>query len=110
MSEGGGVRTLWGTGTGPIDAFVDALRRDLVVEVSVLDYHEHAVGSGADAAAVAYVESSIAGRAQFGAGRDRSIVTASLRAVLSSVNRAIRLDGLRSSGIRASKSEETAWR
>ena len=110
VSEGGGVRTLWGTGTGPIDAFVDALRRDLVVEVSVLDYHEHAVGSGADAAAVAYVESSIAGRAQFGAGRDRSIVTASLRAVLSSVNRAIRLDGLRSSGIRASKSEETAWR
>jgi 2-isopropylmalate synthase len=109
VSEGGGVRTLWGTGTGPIDAFVDALRRDLVVEVSVRDYSEHAVGGGADAAAVAYVEASIAGRPHFGAGRDRSIVTASLRAVLSSVNRAIRLDALRSSGIRTTK-EETAWR
>jgi 2-isopropylmalate synthase len=109
VSEGGGVRTLWGTGTGPIDAFVDALRRDLVVEVSVRDYSEHAVGGGADAAAVAYVEAQVAGRAHFGAGRDRSIVTASLRAVLSSVNRAIRLDALRSSGIRTTK-EETAWR
>jgi len=107
VSEGGGVRTLWGTGTGPIDAFVDALRRDLVVEVSVRDYSEHAVGSGADAAAVAYVEVLTAGRAHFGAGRDRSIVTASLRAVLSSVNRAVRLDGLRCSGMRGSRTEES---
>jgi 2-isopropylmalate synthase len=107
VSEGGGVRTLWGTGTGPIDAFVDALRRDLVVEVSVRDYSEHAVGSGADAAAVAYFEVLTAGRAHFGAGRDRSIVTASLRAVLSSVNRAVRLDGLRCSGMRGSRTEES---
>jgi 2-isopropylmalate synthase len=106
VSEGGGVRTLWGTGTGPIDAFVDALRRDLVVDVSVRDYSEHAVGSGADAAAVAYVEVVTAERAHFGAGRDRSIVTASLRAVLSGVNRAVRLDGLRCSGMRGSRNEE----
>ena len=106
LSESGGVRTLWGSGTGPIDAFVDALRRDLVVEVSVRDYCEHSVGSGADAAAVAYVEVLTAGRAHFGVGRDRSIVTASLRAVLASVNRAIRLDGLRCSGMRGSRPEE----
>ena len=110
IGEGGSVRTLWGNGTGPIDAFVDALARDLVIEVSVRDYHEHAIGSGADAAAVAYVEVVTAGRAHYGAGRDRSIVTASLRAVLSSVNRAVRLDGLRSSGIRAGTAEETARR
>jgi len=102
VGEGGGIRTLWGTGTGPIDAFVDALRRDLVVEISVRNYTEHAIGSGADAAAVAYVEASIAGRTHFGAGRDRSIVTASLRAIISSVNRAIRVDGLRCSGMRGS--------
>jgi 2-isopropylmalate synthase len=106
LSEGGGVRTLWGKGTGPIDAFVDALRRDLIVEVSVRDYSEHAIGSGADAAAIAYVEVLTAGRPHFGAARDRSIVTASLRAVLSSINRAIRLDGLRTSGMRGSRNEE----
>jgi 2-isopropylmalate synthase len=105
VSEGGGIRTLWGTGTGPIDAFVDALGRDLVVEISVRDYSEHAIGSGADAAAVAYVQVLTAGRAHFGAGRDRSIVTASLRAIVSSVNRAVRLDGLRCSGMRGSRSE-----
>jgi 2-isopropylmalate synthase len=102
VAERGGIRTLWGTGTGPIDAFVDALRRDLVVELSVRDYHEHAIGSGADAAAVAYVEAQVAGRTHFGAGRDRSIVTASLRAIISAVNRAVRLDGLRCSGMRGS--------
>jgi 2-isopropylmalate synthase len=106
LSEGGGVRTLWGRGTGPIDAFVDALTRDLVVEVSVRDYSEHAVGSGSDAAAVAYVEVLTAGRAHFGVGRDRSIVTASLRALLASVNRSIRLDGLRCSGMRGSRVED----
>jgi 2-isopropylmalate synthase len=105
VAESGGIRTLWGTGTGPIDAFVDALGRDLVVEISVRDYSEHAIGSGADAAAVAYVEVLTAGRAHFGAGRDRSIVTASLRAIVSSVNRAVRLDGLRCSGMRGSMSE-----
>ena len=96
----GGVRTIWGTGNGPIDALVDALRRDLVVELSVHDYSEHAVGSGADAAAVAYVEVETAGKRHYGAGKDRSIVTASLRAVVSGVNRAIRLNNLRLSGVR----------
>jgi 2-isopropylmalate synthase len=66
---------------------------------------EHAIGGGADAAAVAYVEVLTAGRAHFGAGRDRSIVTASLRAIISSVNRAVRLDGLRCSGMRGSMKE-----
>ncbi len=105
LDDGGGVRTLWGSGNGPIDAFVDALRRDLVVELTVRNYTEHAIGCGADAAAVAYLEVETAGRVHYGAGRDRSIVTASLRAVLSSLNRAIRLDNLRCSGLRGAHEE-----
>jgi len=104
LDDRGGVRTLWGSGNGPIDAFVDALRKELVLELKVRNYSEHAIGSGEDAAAVAYVEMDVAGKTHFGAGRDRSIVTASLRAVLSGLNRAIRLDNLRSSGLHAAPS------
>ncbi|MBD5655244.1 MAG: 2-isopropylmalate synthase, partial [Candidatus Eremiobacteraeota bacterium] len=89
IAERGYPRPLHADGNGPIDAFVDALRRDLKLEIVVRDYHEHAVGSGADAAAVAYVEVVTGGRSHYGVGRDRSIVTASLRAVLAGVNRAI---------------------
>ncbi len=81
-------RQIEGHGTGPIDAFVDALARTLAVEMEVTDYHEHAVGAGADAMAVAYVEVRAAdGRTLFGAGMDKNIVTASLRAVTSAANR-----------------------
>jgi 2-isopropylmalate synthase len=111
VDVGGSLRTLWGSGNGPIDALVDALRRDLVVELKVRNYVEHAIGSGADAAAVAYVEVETAGKLHFGAGRDRSIVTASLRAVVSGVNRAIRHDRLRLPGLpglaRARSARET---
>ncbi len=105
VAEGGGVRTLWGLGNGPIDAFIAALRRDLVVDISVRDYREQAVGTGADAAAVAYVELVTAGRTHFGVGRDRNIVTASLRAVISGFNRAVRIDKLRTSGMRGTRTE-----
>src|SRR5437867_12145860 len=52
----GASRTVTGAGNGPIAAFVDALRRGLGAELDVVDYAEHALGQGADAAAVAYVE------------------------------------------------------
>jgi 2-isopropylmalate synthase len=87
VSQDGARRTLAGSGNGPIDAFVQGLRTDLGLDVTVSDYHEHAVGSGADATAVAYVEVVVGGRVRYGVGRDRSIVTASLRAVLSGINR-----------------------
>ncbi|HEX6328571.1 MAG TPA: 2-isopropylmalate synthase, partial [Jiangellaceae bacterium] len=79
-------RTLRGSGDGPIDAFVDALRR-VGHEVVVLDYAEHALSAGADAKAAAYVECSIGGSIYWGVGIDPNIVTASLRAVVSAVNR-----------------------
>ena len=106
IADAGGVRTLWGTGNGPIDAFVGALAQDLGVTIAVGDYHEHAVGSGANAAAVSYVDVVTAGVSHFGVGRDPSIVTASLRAIVGSVNRAIRIDHLRCAGLRGGSSLE----
>jgi 2-isopropylmalate synthase len=108
IGERGGIRTIYGQGNGPIDALVDALRRDLVVELSVRDYHEHAVGGGADAAAVAYVEVVTAGKAHYGVGRDPNIVRASLLAVVAGFDRAIRRDNLRVSGLRGGSSATVA--
>src|SRR3546814_19338758 len=63
-------------------------------KVAVGDYHEHAIGSGADAAAVTYIELKLGDdKALFGAARDPNIVTASLKAILSGVNRALALRG-----------------
>jgi 2-isopropylmalate synthase len=78
-------RELVGIGNGPIDAFVHALS-DVDISVRVLDYAEHALSSGGDAEAVAYVEADVDGAVRWGVGRDRNIVTASLRAVASAVN------------------------
>ena len=78
-----------GTGNGPIAAFCNAVSK-LGVDVTVLDYHEHAMSAGGDAQAAAYLECSVAGRTLWGVGIDSSIVTASLKAIVSAVNRDIR--------------------
>ena len=83
---GGEHRTLEGTGNGPIAAFVDALAT-VGHDVRVLDYAEHALSSGGDAHAAAYVECAVAGQVLWGVGLDPNIVTASLKAVVSAVNR-----------------------
>ncbi|GIL00001.1 MAG: 2-isopropylmalate synthase [Alphaproteobacteria bacterium] len=84
----GEVRELHGGGNGPIAAYVDALARETGIEMRVVDYSEHAVGDGADATAIAYVEARAAdGRTLFGVGMHANIVTASLRAVTSAANR-----------------------
>jgi 2-isopropylmalate synthase len=83
-----GERTeLLGRGTGPIAAFVDALGR-VGYEVRVLDYVEHALSAGGDARAAAYLECAVGDRILWGVGVDSNIVTASLKAVVSAVNRA----------------------
>jgi 2-isopropylmalate synthase len=97
----GEMRTLSGTGNGPIAAFVSALGDLADDEVSkgsvlfenrndirVLDYHEHALSSGGDALAAAYVECAVGDQILWGVGVDANIVTASLKAVISAVNRA----------------------
>ncbi len=78
-----------GTGNGPIAAFCDALRH-VGVEVRVLDYAEHAMSAGGDASAASYLECAIGERVLWGTGIDPSIVTSSLKAVISAVNRAQR--------------------
>jgi 2-isopropylmalate synthase len=78
-----------GAGNGPLAAFIDALGT-VGFDVAVLDYSEHAMSSGDDAQAAAYVEASINGRTVWGVGIAPSITVASLRAVVSAVNRASR--------------------
>jgi 2-isopropylmalate synthase len=81
--------TVEGTGTGPIAAFVCALHAGIGIELDVVDYQEHALDSGADATAVAYVETvDERNEVRWGVGAHPNIVTASLRAVLSAAVRA----------------------
>ena len=84
----GASREFHGAGNGPIAAYVDALAREAGIAMSVVDYSEHAIGHGADATAVAYVEvTGTDGRSLFGVGMHANIVTASLRALTSAANR-----------------------
>ena len=88
MLIGGQHRTVNGEGNGPIAAFVHGLSRELGFGFDVLDYSEHAVSAGTDASAVAYVEVQHAnGEIRWGVGRDESILNASLKGVVSAVNR-----------------------
>ena len=84
MEDGGVAREQAGTGNGPIDAFVAALG----LNIRVMDYHEHAIGAGANAQAASYVELRVGdGPTMFGVGIDANIMTASFKAVMSAVNR-----------------------
>ncbi len=81
--------SLHGQGTGPIDAFVQALSQATGQTVRVMNYSEHAVGEGANAQAVAYVEVRVNdSHTVFGVGMDANIVSASIRAILSGLRRA----------------------
>ncbi|HEX4429928.1 MAG TPA: 2-isopropylmalate synthase [Frankiaceae bacterium] len=80
-------QTIVGTGNGPIATFVNALST-VDIDVRVLDYSEHAIGAGSDARAAAYVEAARDGRVLWGVGVDSNILTSSLYAVVSAVNRA----------------------
>jgi len=92
IRERGVERTITGKGNGPIASFVDALHKDCGVEMTVLDYHEHAIGHGADAMAVAYVRAKLAeGAITFGVARHPNIVIASLQAACSALNRLLKM-------------------
>ncbi len=79
--------TIHGVGTGPVDGFVDALSKHIGVDLSVLDYSEHSMQRGSNAAAISYVEMEYPGGKLFGAGINTNIVAASLEAVVSAANR-----------------------
>jgi 2-isopropylmalate synthase len=86
----GQERTYEGRGKGPIDALVKILIENFDVDVRLQDYTEHAIGSGADTTAAAYVELAVEDRVVWGAGLHPNITKASLKAVVSAVNRAAR--------------------
>ena len=83
-------KTIQGEGNGPLNAFVDALKRETGVDVDIADYREHALRSGSDSNAATYVEARIGGKTLFGVGIDSNIVLASLKAVAGAVNRSFR--------------------
>lgn len=78
---------LEGDGNGPIDAFVNALAATPLPKFELLAYSEHSVGRGADTVAISYIQISTGGRTFYGAGRDTNIELASIKAVVSAINR-----------------------
>jgi 2-isopropylmalate synthase len=83
----GRVIAVHGQGSGPVEAFVTGLQAAAGTMIEVLDYHEHAIGSGAQARAAAYLELRIGGATLFGVGVDANIVNASMKAVVSGLLR-----------------------
>jgi 2-isopropylmalate synthase len=101
MRDGGEPLELTGEGNGPIAALVHALGRSLGHSLRVLDYHEHATSRGEDAMAAAYVEADVDGEPVWGVAVHPSIVTASLRAVVNALNRALLLRAEQEAAARA---------
>ncbi|GHD39310.1 2-isopropylmalate synthase [Mycetocola manganoxydans] len=89
LRDGEDVSEAASTGNGPIAAFLGILR-ERGIDVTLFDYVEHTLGASGDAQAAAYVELQVADRRLWGVGIDGDISTASLKAVVSAVNRAIR--------------------
>ncbi|MCW2623093.1 MAG: leuA, partial [Frankiales bacterium] len=87
VEHGGCTRQVSGRGNGPIAAFVAALA-EMGVDARVLDYAEHATGTGQDSQAASYLEVAVDGQVLWGCGVHPSILTSSLRAIVSAVNRA----------------------
>jgi 2-isopropylmalate synthase len=89
VAVNGAAQEIEGIGNGPISAFCAALA-SVGIEVRVLDYAEHALTEGTDAQAASYVECQIAAKPYWGVGIDTNTATASMRAILSAVNRSRR--------------------
>lgn len=86
IKDKGNIVTIKGSGTGPIDGFVDALSKHLGAEISVLDYSEHSLKTGSNADAICYMTLEVNGKQYYGVGINTNIVGASLEAILSAVN------------------------
>lgn len=90
LRDGDGEITAIGQGNGPVSAFIDVLAQQ-GVKVRLLDYIEHTMSTGSDANAASYVELEVGGKVLWGVGIDGDIAVSSLKAIISSVNRALRL-------------------
>ena len=83
----GKPRLIEGAGNGPVDAFIQAIGRELGIVAKVVDYHEHAIGAGSDSQAFCTVEIESDGRRRHGAARHANVTMAALMAVVSALNR-----------------------
>ena len=81
--------TLSGVGGGPIEAFISAVNNHFATSITVSDYHQHSVTSGADAKAAAFIELTLEGQNEWGAGIDGNTVKASFQAIIAGVNKLI---------------------
>ena len=90
MSNEGEQMMVQGEGSGSLDAFIRGLREALTKDLRVLDYHEHSKGTGVDSIAVAYVEMAVDGYELWGCGLHTDITRASMRAIISAINRAVK--------------------
>jgi 2-isopropylmalate synthase len=90
ITDNGEHVALSGVGNGPVAAFSHAMASH-GVDLRVLDYHEHALSAGGDARAAAYLECNVGDQLLWGVGIDPSITTASLKAIISAINRAERV-------------------
>ena len=80
---------LAGIGGGPIEAFISAVNDHFSTSISVSDYHQHSVTSGSDAKAAAFIELTLAGKNEWGAGIDGNTIKASFQAIISGLNKLI---------------------
>ena len=87
IKENGNKVILSGSGNGPIDSFINALSHNLKINIKVSDYHQHAISSGSDASAAAYIELLVEKESVWGAGIDPNTVIASFRAIVSGLNK-----------------------
>ena len=79
-----------GQGTGPIDSFIDSFTKHSGCEIKLGGYHEHSIGQGADTQAIAFIELEVNDHSPlFGVGIDQNITKASLKAIISAVNRVL---------------------
>jgi 2-isopropylmalate synthase len=91
LTDNGKLKVISGHGNGPVAGFFEGLRKETGIAFDLVDYREHAIGGGASTSAVAYVELKFPdGGTFFGVGIDKNIVAASLKAVVSGVNRGLK--------------------
>ncbi len=91
----GETHEIFGEGNGPIDAFFSAIHKEHIDGFKFASYHEHAISSGSDAKAVAYIELIYKGRSVFGVGIESNVSIASIKGVLSAVNRALNAQNMK---------------
>ena len=102
IQTGGVDESISGSGNGPIDAFVGAMNMRFGLGIKIVDYQEQSISEGASGTAMAFVEIRFAASEPvFGVGTNPNIVTASLDAILSAVNRAVRLGRVELASVKA---------